>query len=139
MVETARHVDRLLSVDLSYRYTDGMRQIRDLIASGELGTVFAVDLTFHNAYGPSKPWFYDKALSGGGCVIDLGVHLVDLLLWVLGFPDVARVESRLFAKVCPSAATATRSRITRSLQSNWPTAFSPGSHAHGICRPDAMR
>lgn len=101
VVETARHVDRLLSVDLSYRYTNGMRQIRDLIASGELGTVFAVDLTFHNAYGPSKPWFYDKALSGGGCVIDLGVHLVDLLLWALGFPDVARVESRLFAKGLP--------------------------------------
>ncbi len=101
VVETARHVDRLLSVDLSYRYTEGMRQIRDLIASGELGTVFAVDLIFHNAYGPSKPWFYDKALSGGGCVIDLGVHLVDLLLWVLGFPDVVRVESRLFAKGLP--------------------------------------
>ncbi|WP_026614534.1 Gfo/Idh/MocA family protein [Ensifer aridi] len=98
VVDTARHADRLLGVDLSYRYTDGMRQIRDLIVLGELGTVFAVDLTFHNAYGPSKPWFYDKALSGGGCVIDLGVHLVDLLLWVLGFPEVARVESRLFSK-----------------------------------------
>lgn len=51
VVETARHVDRLLSVDLSYRYTDGMRQIRDLIASGELGTVFAVDLTFTTPTG----------------------------------------------------------------------------------------
>ncbi|MCA1439525.1 Gfo/Idh/MocA family oxidoreductase [Ensifer sp. IC4062] len=98
VVDTARRVDRLLDVDLSYRYTDGMRQIRDLIVSGELGTVFAADLTFHNAYGPSKPWFYDKALSGGGCVIDLGVHLVDLLLWILDFPKVVKVESRLFAK-----------------------------------------
>lgn len=98
VVDAARRVDRLLDVDLSYRYTDGMRQIRDLIVSGELGTVFAADLTFHNAYGPSKPWFYDKALSGGGCVIDLGVHLVDLLLWILDFPEVVRVESRLFAK-----------------------------------------
>ncbi|PDT51541.1 MULTISPECIES: Gfo/Idh/MocA family oxidoreductase [Sinorhizobium] len=101
VVEAAQHADRLLGVDLSYRHTVGMQRIRDLITSGELGTVFAVDLTFHNAYGPSKPWFYDKALSGGGCVIDLGVHLVDLLLWVLGFPEVARVESRLFAKGVP--------------------------------------
>ncbi|MBB4184615.1 putative dehydrogenase [Sinorhizobium terangae] len=98
VVDAARRVDRLLDVDLSYRHTDGMQQIRDLIASGELGTVFAADLTFHNAYGPSKPWFYDKALSGGGCVIDLGVHLVDLLLWALEFPEIVRVESRLFAK-----------------------------------------
>jgi predicted dehydrogenase len=48
--------------------------------------VRAVDLTFHNAYGPDKPWFYDPAQSGGGCVMDLGVHLVDLALWTLGWP-----------------------------------------------------
>ncbi|ASY66057.1 putative oxidoreductase ydgJ (plasmid) [Sinorhizobium sojae CCBAU 05684] len=98
VVEAARRADRLLGVDLSYRQTEGMRQIRDLIVSGELGTVYAVDLVFHNAYGPGKPWFYDKALSGGGCVMDLGVHLVDLVLWTLGFPDVVRVESRLYSR-----------------------------------------
>ncbi|MBP2234690.1 putative dehydrogenase [Sinorhizobium kostiense] len=98
VVDAARHADRLLGVDFSYRYTEGMRKIRDLIVSGELGTIFAVDLTFHNAYGPSKPWFYDRALSGGGCVIDLGVHLVDLVLWTLGFPEVVSIESSLFAK-----------------------------------------
>ena len=37
------------------------------------------------AYGPDKPWFYDPRQSGGGCVVDLGVHLVDLALWTLGF------------------------------------------------------
>jgi predicted dehydrogenase len=41
---------------------------------------------FHNAYGPDKPWFYDRTLSGGGCVMDLGVHLVDLALWTMDFP-----------------------------------------------------
>jgi predicted dehydrogenase len=52
---------------------------------------------FHNAYGPDKPWFYDPASSGGGCVMDLGVHLVDLALWMLDFPKVSRVSSVLFA------------------------------------------
>src|SRR5918995_990027 len=47
--------------------------------------------------GPDKPWFYDPALSGGGCVIDLGVHLVDLALWTLDFPDVSGVSANLFA------------------------------------------
>lgn len=95
VVEAARQADRLLGVDLSYRHTAGMRAIRELITDREIGEVFAVDLTFHNAYGPDKPWFYDRSLSGGGCVIDLGVHLIDLGLWALDFPRVLRVSSHL--------------------------------------------
>jgi len=98
VVEAARKADRLLAVDLSYRFTEGMRHIRDLVQSGELGRIYAVDLVFHNAYGPDKRWFYDPALSGGGCVMDLGVHLVDLALWVLDFPGVASASGRLFAE-----------------------------------------
>jgi predicted dehydrogenase len=98
VVQAARAADRLLGVDLSYRHTAAMRAIRELVAAGELGDVYAADLTFHNAYGPDKPWFYDVSLSGGGCVMDLGVHLVDLALWTLGFPAVERVESRLYSK-----------------------------------------
>lgn len=95
VVDAARTADRLLSVDLSYRYTQGMQQIHELIRANALGKVFAADLTFHNAYGPDKPWFYDKTLSGGGCVIDLGVHLVDLALWCLNFPSITAVTSEL--------------------------------------------
>jgi len=98
VVEAARKADRLLAVDLSYRFTEGMRRIRDLIAGGELGKVFACDLVFHNAWGPDKAWFYDPALSGGGCVMDLGVHLVDLALWVLDFPEVKGATAQLLHK-----------------------------------------
>jgi predicted dehydrogenase len=97
VVDAARAADRLLGVDLSYRYTQGMERIRELLRAEKLGRVHAVDLTFHNAYGPDKPWFYDPALAGGGCVMDLGVHLVDLALWALDFPEVADVRGRLFA------------------------------------------
>src|SRR4051812_2961464 len=96
VVDAARAADRLLCVDLSYRFTEGMRRIRELIGTGELGRIYAVDLVFHNAYGPDKPWFYDPALSGGGCVMDLGVHLVDLALGTLDFPSVTYVSSKLF-------------------------------------------
>ena len=101
VVEAARRADRLLGLDLSYRHTTGARALTDVIRSGELGQIFAVELAFHNAYGPDKPWFYDRALSGGGCVIDLGVHLVDLALWLLDFPVVETVSSRLYASGQP--------------------------------------
>ncbi|HEY0625623.1 MAG TPA: Gfo/Idh/MocA family oxidoreductase [Allosphingosinicella sp.] len=101
VVEAARSADRLLAVDLSYRFTEGMRRIRELIQSGELGRIYAVDLVFHNAYGPDKGWFYDPALSGGGCVMDLGIHLVDLALWTLDFPQVADVSAKLLSEGAP--------------------------------------
>lgn len=97
VVDAARTADRLLAVDLSYRFTRGMEQVRDLVRSGALGHVYAADLVFHNGYGPDKAWFRDPALSGGGCLIDLGVHLVDLALWVLG-GEVRKVDAQLFAQ-----------------------------------------
>ncbi|EAQ02256.1 putative oxidoreductase [Pseudooceanicola batsensis HTCC2597] len=87
-VAAARQADRLLATDLSYRHTAAVRAIADEIRNGGLGEIYAVDLTFHNAYGPDKPWFRDRSLSGGGCLIDLGVHLVDLALWLLDWPEV---------------------------------------------------
>jgi predicted dehydrogenase len=97
VVDAARAVDRLLAADMSYRFTEAMRRVHQIVRSGELGHIHAIDLVFHNAYGPDKPWFYDQALAGGGCVMDLGVHLIDLALWALNFPRVENVYGRLLA------------------------------------------
>jgi predicted dehydrogenase len=97
VVDAARAADRLLGVDLSYRHVAGMDRVRELVGAGALGKVHAVNLVFHNAYGPDKAWFNDARLSGGGCVMDLGIHLVDLALWVLGWPEVDQVTSSLRA------------------------------------------
>jgi predicted dehydrogenase len=107
IIDAARNADRLLAVDLSYRYAAAMRVVRGLVANGDLGKVYAIDLVFHNAYGPDKPWFRNAALSGGGCVIDLGTHLIDLALWTCGFPTVRNVSSRLYAHGCLLDACAT--------------------------------
>jgi predicted dehydrogenase len=97
VVAAARRADLRLGVDLSYRFVEGARRIRELVAAGELGTVYAARLVFHNAYGPDKEWFYDRARSGGGCVLDLGTHLIDLLLWILDETAVTAVTSRCLA------------------------------------------
>lgn len=101
VVDAARRADRLLGVDLSYRHTAGMRAIAPLVRGGALGRLFAIDLTFHNAYGPDKPWFYDRAQSGGGCAMDLGIHLADLALWLGGGARVAAVDAALYAGGLP--------------------------------------
>lgn len=96
MIEAARAADRLLGVDLSYRHTRAFEQVLGAIGSGELGEVYAADLTFHNAYGPDKLWFRDPALAGGGCVIHLGIHLIDLAMVAFGWPPIASVDSHLY-------------------------------------------
>src|SRR5207253_7192416 len=103
VIELASKTNTLIGVDLSYRFLEAATRARALVRSGELGSIYAADLVFHNAYGPDKPWFYDPALSGGGCMIDLGVHLVDLALWTLDFPEVTHVSARLHARGLPVA------------------------------------
>jgi predicted dehydrogenase len=97
VIDAARAADRLLGVDLSYRHAAAMRAVRASVRGGAVGSVFAADMVFHNAYGPNGGWARDPALSGGGCIIDLGIHLVDLALWVLDFPAVRSVTGQRYA------------------------------------------
>ena len=128
IVAAAREADRLLGVDFSYRYVRGLQAIRDLVLQQALGDLFAADLVFHHAYGPGKPWFYDRALSGGGCVIDLGVHLVDLALWIF-HSKVTDVSSCLMAegRRLPSGAQAIEDYATARLE------FASGAVANIAC------
>lgn len=98
VVAAARKSNRLLSVDFSYRFTEGIQKMYDLVQTGELGDIYAADLVFHNAYGPDKPWFYNVKLSGGGCLMDLGSHLMDLALWFFNFPVIKTVSSSIFSQ-----------------------------------------
>ncbi len=101
VVQCARRADRLLAVDFSYRHTAALRKIKGLIDSGSLGDLYHGRFVFHNAYGPDKAWYRDRSLSGGGCVIDLGIHWLDTALWLLDDPAITRVASRLFAQGKP--------------------------------------
>ncbi len=101
IVDAARRSDRLLGVDYSYRHTDGMAELHRIARSGELGRIFAVESVFHNAYGPDKAWCHDPALAGGGALMDLGVHVIDSALWVLGHPQIRAVHGRAFRQAQP--------------------------------------
>ena len=101
IIDSAQRSDRLLGVDFCYRHVDGMQELRRRVLSGAIGQIVGIDLTFHNAYGPDKTWCQNRALAGGGCLMDLGVHLLDLALWLQGMPCMERVRSRIFAQGAP--------------------------------------
>jgi predicted dehydrogenase len=98
VVAAAARANRLLGVDLSYRHLEGTRRMLEVVSSGEIGDVYAADVTFHNAYGPDKRWFTDRSLSGGGCLIDLGTHLVDLVHLMLPGQRLHVVAADMFAR-----------------------------------------
>lgn len=97
IVKKAKIKNRVLWADMSYRYTKSMEMIKGEIDKGKIGKIYALEGVFHNAYGPDKAWFYDPQQSGGGCVIDLGIHLIDLALWVTNFPKIERLTSCMYA------------------------------------------
>src|SRR5207244_9386291 len=74
---------RLVFVDYTYRFVETMQVFRKRLI--DIGPPRSVRAAFHNIYGPGaeKTWFFDVALSGGGALTDLGVHLIDLALWLL--------------------------------------------------------
>lgn len=98
VLQCARENDALLGVDLCYRHLQAYRRAAEMIRAGAIGEVFSVELVFHNAYAPDKGWAFDPLLAGGGCVIDLGTHLIDLALEALQWPRIVRVESHLMAR-----------------------------------------
>lgn len=97
VIAAAAKADRLFGADTVYRGTAAARALKREVESGRLGKIFAVDLVFHAASAPDMPWLRDRTLSGGGCVIDQGAHLIDLALWILGFPAIERVDAQLYA------------------------------------------
>src|SRR5258708_2729096 len=70
----------------------------DVVASGRIGDVTGLRAAFGHggpqAWAPNATWFFDKELAGGGCLIDLGVHVIDLVRFVTG-DDIVEVGALL--------------------------------------------
>jgi predicted dehydrogenase len=82
-LSAAEAAGRLLLVDYTYRFLETMASLREALRSA--GAVQAVRAAFHNIYGPGadKAWFFNPSTSGGGALMDLGVHLLDLGIWLV--------------------------------------------------------
>jgi predicted dehydrogenase len=88
MVEAAERAGRLLSICFEYRYWDEAAYVRQRIATGELGHVYAVRTWGGEARGlPSDPLRRRRSVSGGGVLTHWTIHNLDLALWLLDEPE----------------------------------------------------
>ncbi len=98
MLAAARASDRILMVHFNYRYTPPARFLKTYVDEGHLGRLYYARTRWLRSRGIPKPggWFGIKERSGGGPVIDLGVHRLDLALWLMGYPRVLSVSASTF-------------------------------------------
>jgi UDP-N-acetylglucosamine 3-dehydrogenase len=93
-----------LMVGYHYRFNPAFRSLKEQLRNGKLGEIQVATATFigsgpftHRAEGyapmPVPPWWFDKELTGGGALIDLGSHAINLLRWYLG--EIAEIGSYL--------------------------------------------
>jgi predicted dehydrogenase len=86
LIDAARRHRRLVRVGFNHRYHPALRKARELFEAGELGDLMFVRGRYGHGGRPGydKEWRADPVRSGGGELIDQGVHLVDLSQWFLG-------------------------------------------------------
>lgn len=86
LARLAREKNRVLSVALGQRLRPESQQVHRLVRSGALGDVYHVKAFWLRRRGIPKlgTWFGNKSLAGGGALLDIGVHLLDLALHLLG-------------------------------------------------------
>lgn len=98
--DVAEATGRVLQLAFVHRYTGVGQVAKQVVAAGTLGTVYHAKAHLHFRRGVPGlgKWFTNRRLSGGGALIDVGVHLVDLAMHVLDFPEVESVSGQVYAK-----------------------------------------
>ena len=97
--EEGQHLGLVYFFGRQFRFTPGMRMARELIARDELGKIYFAEATWVRSRGiPSGigGWFTEKKRSGGGALIDIGVHALDSAWFLMGTPRPLSVTAAVF-------------------------------------------
>jgi predicted dehydrogenase len=88
MAETAKKKGKILTYGLSFRHTPEVGALKRFIDADELGEIYAARVHAIRRRGiPGWGVFTNKELQGGGPLIDIGVHMLDTALYLMGYPE----------------------------------------------------
>src|SRR5438309_1055450 len=82
-----------------FRFTPAVRTARDIIAEGRLGKIYRARASWIRSRGIPAGiglWFTDKKRSGGGALIDIGVHALDTAWYLMGAPRPVSISAKVF-------------------------------------------
>ncbi|MBA2627044.1 MAG: Gfo/Idh/MocA family oxidoreductase [Gemmatimonadales bacterium] len=97
IMRAAEKRDRVVMVGMNHRYRPDVQAVRSFVQSGELGQVDSVRGSWHvfRASRAQLGWRQKRELAGGGVMLDLGLSVIDLALWLAGNPKPVRVSASL--------------------------------------------
>ncbi len=97
--EAVRKTGKILQVGFVRRHASNTKIIEEFIQKGELGEIYYAKATCLRRLGNPGGWFSDIERSGGGPLIDLGVHVIDICWYLMGRPKVVSVSGNVYNKL----------------------------------------
>lgn len=97
VARAAERKKKIVMAGMNHRYRPDVQAVRSFVQTGELGEIQSVRGSWH-LFRPSRAhlgWRTRRELSGGGAMLDLGLTMLDLALWLAGNPTPRRVSSVL--------------------------------------------
>lgn len=104
MVDVAKANNKILEVSFNHRRKAEVTATKELIDKGLLGDIYYAKagwMRYHGIPGGVGNWFSRKATSGGGPLMDIGVHMLDMALHLMGEPAVQTVSASTYAAYGP--------------------------------------
>lgn len=103
MIAAAQAADRILMVAFNHRYRGDVQWLKQYIESGALGRIYYAKAHWMRRSGIPRlgSWFVGKEQAGGGPLIDLGVHVLDMALYLMGEPRPQTVSASAYAEFGP--------------------------------------
>lgn len=100
MCQAAHRAGKVLGYDFHHRFAEDAQLLRQQVLDGKLGEIYVTTAKALRRCGvPGWGVFTNKTLQGGGPLIDLGVHMLDAAMYVLGFPTVKKVTAHSYQKI----------------------------------------
>lgn len=100
VVEAARKSGKVFTVGMNQRFTEGAQRVHALVERGYFGEIYRARAFWRRRWGAPRfgTWFVHKKLAGGGCFLDIGVHMLDLALYTVGDFDAESVTGAVYTK-----------------------------------------
>ena len=103
MIAAAEAAGKVLMIAFNHRQRSDVQWLKDYVESGALGRIYYAKAYWMRRQGiPGLgSWFVSKAMAGGGPLIDLGVHVLDMAMFLLGEPEPLAVSAATYAEFGP--------------------------------------